>query len=510
MKPNNILSAESLDNTRAELESGEGIQASNWQLFKGAIFGRDSARVALDLVAARKHPELVQKIIASLLYCQGRDANFLTGEEPGRIHHEHRRLTFDGQSIDHDTENVFWELANLWGQVHSAITTKEIISYGSVDAAPQFVRLVYQFCEWQGWEFLENSYPTRDGGSRTVLASLEDALSWISSRISASDLGLLEKLPSTIKCWETMRDGTMSYLHENGALGNDEAPFASIEVQGLAYDALMYGTKLFPNHYRIRAWVKQAEYLQKQVLELFYLPDKHFFAQAIDRDKHGNSRIMTTRTSLPPELLETSIFEKLPRKWSKKIIITDLIRPMFSEEFLTPVGLRMRSLQHKNLTDYADYQGSLVSWAACSNVLALGLRRYGFVKLAQDIEQRMLEGLKRTNNFVEFWYTMEDGRVHYDEGKQTPCPGKPEIIKATNIPEITQAWTWSAAVRSIQAIENESKPPRQQKWQRELTAECLFNAGRLDSAHLPSSHFHINTQEGVEKERAFLKRQAAL
>lgn len=505
-----ILSQESLDRTRAELEGAHGIQASNWRLFKGAIFGRDSARVGLDLVDARQFPELVEKIIASLIFCQGTTLDPVTGEEPGRIHHEHRRLKYNGQGLDESAEELFWELAEQWGQTDVAKQRQEIINYATVDAAPQFVRLVDRYVDWQGADFLQKSFPMRNGGCRTVAESVKDTLNWITSRIKASDLGLMERLPGTIifKLSETMRDGTVSYLHDDGTLGNNNAPLASVEVQGLAYDALMAGVKLFPQHECKRLWRRAAKKLQIQTLKLFYLPENKFFAQAIDRDEYGRPRAMKTRTSLPVELLETGILENLPMGWDQCKLVQELVSPMFKNEFLTAVGIRMRSLRHRGLVpDYADYQGSLVSWAACTNVFAVGLRRYGLPLLAEDMERRILSGLEKTNRFVEFWYTMEDGRVDYTSFNPVTADVEPETIAGVNVPEATQAWTWSAAVRS-KANTRDHHLTTMAPWQQTLTARCFANALMHEDFDLPDSVFRINIQAGQQTEHEFIKQAA--
>ncbi len=181
---------------------------------------------------------------------------------------------------------------------------------------------------------------------------------------------------------------------------------------------------------------------------------------------------------------------------------------MFSDEFLTSVGVRMRSLRHKDLVPgYADYQGSLVSWAACTNVFAVGLRRYGLPLLAEDMERRILAGLEKTNKFVEFWYTMEDGRVDYSAFKPEASEEEAETIAGVNIPEATQAWTWSAAVRAKASI-REHRLSAMTPWQQTLTAKCFANALQHENFDLPDSVFRINTQAGQQTEHEFIKKAA--
>src|SRR5688572_30066307 len=86
------------------LITGRGIHASGDHLYRGAVFGRDSLQVALDLV--RWYPALVERILTNLAYYQGMSVAALTEEEPGRIHHE-ARSGFDGPAqVDEPVRRV--------------------------------------------------------------------------------------------------------------------------------------------------------------------------------------------------------------------------------------------------------------------------------------------------------------------------------------------------------------------------------------------------------------------
>src|SRR5579884_2853651 len=86
--------------------------ASNWHLFKDAQFGRDALEVAEDLLLIR--PEIARRVIERLAELQGRSFNPHTEEEPGKIHHEHRALIFDGRPIDAPSAEMFWMLVRHW------------------------------------------------------------------------------------------------------------------------------------------------------------------------------------------------------------------------------------------------------------------------------------------------------------------------------------------------------------------------------------------------------------
>jgi glycogen debranching enzyme len=189
---------------------------------------------------------------------------------------------------------------------------------------------------------------------------------------------------------------------------------------------------------------------------MFWLPDRDYFAMAIDRDEAGNARPVKTFTSVPAELLETRLLDDSPHH------VSSVVQMLFSGEFLTDVGIRMRGLSHIDLVPYSDYQGAAVSWAVTSNIFAIGLRRHGLVPLAEEIEDKILQALGRTKQFVEFWYVYREGRVAYKTQKVgSPGSEKAErMVVATNVAENNQAWTISAAIRATlqQAKSYEESP----------------------------------------------------
>jgi len=252
----------------------DGIQASTWDLYHGAIFGRDSEHVALDLVPWI--PSISDRVIFSLIRFQGSKSDVITEEEEGRIHHEYRHLFVGGKKVGLAQEKLLQQLSSIWGG-----SDKEMIYYGTVDATPQLVRLVAQHCRYYGPSILETEFIHRNGQVRTVKESVLLALSWIVKRIESSSLHLLEfqrTNPNGIR-WQVMRDGVLAYMHKNGDLANSNAPIASLEVQALAYDALVLGGELFISQIpeQAKKWQEIAQALQKSVFERFWMKDQNFF-----------------------------------------------------------------------------------------------------------------------------------------------------------------------------------------------------------------------------------------
>jgi glycogen debranching enzyme len=447
--PSRDLTFSELYGSLLEVVTPKGVQASSDHLFR-AVFGRDSLRVALDLYPW--HPDIAEKVLVSLAVLQGKKINEMSEEEPGRILHEYRSLYLNGVRITEEQEQIMVRLAERWGWLTEGA---EMCYYGAVDSTPQFVRLAYLYVRQYGRGYLETRIRHHDGSEFTIGIAVLNALDWVEKRVKYSDIGLLEFQRTNPRGhrWQVMRDGTVSYLHENGHLANYQGPIASLEVQGLAYDALVMGAELFEEELPERAaeWRRLAAELQKQTLERFWMEDQNFFAMALDRDPEGQPRLVTTATSVPAEILDSGLFDGLPNG-EREHYVASIVRAMYSESFLTAVGIRSRAVEYGNLLPYWDYQGSFTSWAVTTNVFALGLRRQGLVAHAFDMEKRLLNAVNIAGCLPEFFYVDGSGRVHYSIHHRTvPAieqAGEPERIRATNQPELNQAWTISAVLRA--------------------------------------------------------------
>ncbi len=218
-----------------------GIQASNDHLFKGAIFGRDSLRVGLDLVPWL--PSLSETIIFSLAHLQATEARAISdAKRPGQIPHEARFRFVGPRQIGPDQQALLDELAERWGG-----TTDGVVQYGSADATPQFVRLVARHCRLHGDEILDETFRRADGAVLTLRESLRAAVTWTEEEVRAADrplLGFLRSNKAHGHRWQILQDGATSIIHPDGLLANAEARVETIGLQGLAYDALVDGADL--------------------------------------------------------------------------------------------------------------------------------------------------------------------------------------------------------------------------------------------------------------------------
>jgi glycogen debranching enzyme len=505
--PSRDLSYTDLYGALFDVMTPEGALASSDRLFR-AIFARDWLRVGLDTLSW--HPKIAETALYSLARLQGIENDEKREEEPGRIHHEYRSLFLDGKRISDEQEAIMCSLAERWGWL---VPGEKMCYYGAVDTTPQFVRLAALYVEQNGRDILSDRVRRHDGAEVTIGMALLNAMDWIERRLNASPLGLLEFHRSNkdgIR-FQVMRDGAVSYLHEDGTLANHHAPVASLEVQGLAYDALLFAAALFADELpeRAAAWRERAARLQREVFARFWMPERGMFGMAIDRDGQGTPRLLKTATSVPAELLETSIFDTLADEEHERYLAA-IVCTMYSDEFLTDVGIRSRSLRYGNLLSYWDYQGSFTSWIVTTSVFATGLRRQGLLAHASDMEARLINSANIAGTLPEFFYVDAVGRVHYDLRANTASQSVVETIRATNHPELNQAWSISAILRARLM----RKDARHMRARREgsITRKSGLKKVRarlLRGAHIqhsyPSYTAAFDRQGGIDAEHAYLE-----
>jgi glycogen debranching enzyme len=498
-------------------------RASGYHLFKDAYFGRDSLEVAEDLLEIR--PDIARAVILRLASLQGTVIDPRTEEEPGKIHHEYRALTIEGEDVDEAGSRIFHQLAEQWQMADTpegfaALT--EFIYYGTVDATPLYVRLVSEYARLVSASILEEEYtPRRHEESEprpTIRESVRRAMSWIVHSMEDSDLGLLEFRRMTARGhrFQAWKDGTTAYVHTNGEFANYNGPIASIEVQGLAYDALIAAPSLLPDapEEMQARWKVLAERVRDQTLALFWMPDEQYFAMALDRDPTTNEpRQVRLISSNPAAMMDSGIFDTVPPE-RRRQAVSAIVGRIYSSEFLTPAGIRCNCVAQRDVLDYMAYQSSYTVWHKETYDVAMGLRRQGFPCLARDLETRILNAINITGGATEFLYVMPDGRVDYDPfGRR---PGQPtEAVIGTNVPENDQGWSISAALAiKWRRGRRERVEPATAGWQAEVEgrklgenvpATLLRTEGEIQRARDESDQFSLNAEEAWRREQAFVR-----
>lgn len=460
-------------------KSGKGVYASTDTLFKGAVFGRDSIEVAEDILLIK--PKLVRRIILTLASLQGEVYEDKREEEPGKIIHEYRTSVVDGKKIKGMPRHIFEELSERWGG-----DDKTLAYYGSVDATPHFIRLVGAYTQICGISILSEHVTLQSGKTISIMKAIHNSIEWIEFKLNSSKSGLIEYLRANPHGIENQvwKDSREFYVHENKQMANHTAPISSIEVQGLAYDALMVASRFIKDkkdHYEQTAYK-----LRDRTIKLLWQEDRNYFALGTDYDEKGDLRIIKTTTGNPASLLDTGFFDNLPDNQREKLI-TGVVRTIMGPEFLTDGGTRSRSLREAGLVPFWDYHGSYTTWPKETYDVAKGLRRQGFPLLARQLENRILNMALKSHQYPEFIYVDAWGRI-LTSSPGAKSHGEVVLVDSSNMPERLQAWTVSAitaiTVYRIRGKFRLTKEPSAKDWQKDLQETII--------AHIPYVERLIN------------------
>jgi glycogen debranching enzyme len=447
-------------------KSGQGVYASSDKLFKDAIFGRDSLEVAEDLMYIR--PRLVKNIILTLASLQGEVSNDSNEEEPGKIIHEYRTPIVVGRPLNKTSRDIYDRLSSIWGGDGTMLAY-----YGSVDSTPHFIKVVATYCQAYGMEILTEQVTLRSGKRESLIIIVEDAIEWLAFHLQKSESGMVEyrrRNPNGIEN-QVWKDSKEFYVHRNGELANHNKPISSIEVQSLAYDALILAAEILPS--KKKHLTQLADKLSHTVFDKLWMPDKDYFALGADFSPQGGElRVIETMTANPAAMLDSHIFDKLPEE-KRYEYVKGIVKEVMGTAFLTDAGTRSRSLSEAELIDFWDYHGSYVTWPKETYDIAKGFRRQGLAALADEQENRLINVVRAARSYPEFFYVDARGRI-LGVPTRTRYHGDIIPVDSNNKPERIQAWTVSAVV-AIQNRRRKRDYPEapEGEWRFELQKDVL-------------------------------------
>ncbi|MDB5160224.1 MAG: hypothetical protein JWO99_487 [Candidatus Saccharibacteria bacterium] len=393
------------------------------------VFGRDSLRIASDLIDA--YPELARSTLLALTKLQGVTYDTSREEEPGRIVHEVR------EDKDPKAKQLTAERGWHWPY------------YGSVDATPDFIRTLtaYTLSQPGNYSFLEEHYTDRSGKERTVNDALDGALTWIAHRRSQNPEGLIEfksALPHGIEN-QVWKDSWDAYHHSDGTLANHEKGIASLEVQVAAYDAFLDAADLYDhlidNDVRATALRVQASELKQAIFEHFWTDEKGgYFVLGTDRDSKGALRQLKLRTSNMGHVLNSRLLEGDDAEIVQKR--TAVIAHMLSPELWCKAGIRTLASDEVRFRPGAYHNGSVWIWD--THYIAKGLRHHGYTDVSSKIDANLIDIANTTGLFPEY-VRGEQEEIALNQDTITLWDG---VANRKNVveqpPQEVQAWTVAA------------------------------------------------------------------
>lgn len=456
----------------AAISTPENGDVEELQLFD-VLFGRDSLRVALDLLD--RYPRLAHATIVKLAELQGFQYNERSGEEPGRILHEFRDPSNDERARSFTAERG-WE----WPY------------YESIDATPLFITAIKRYCKQEGPAILSESYVGRDGAEHTIGDYFQKSLDWMTQRMETSKSGFLEFKRIMGVDPETWKDSWDSFSHEDGTIANLEDGIASVEVQALAYDALIDAATVqekwlhnFEEGAKLR---KKADTLKQRIVTEFWVEDDRYsggyFAQGLDYGPDGNLRQIRTRTSDMGHLLNSRLLDDGDPDIERKRAA--IIHNLFSDDMLNASGIRTLAKNEKRFRPGGYHTGSVWLWD--TYYIAQGLERQGYYGLSHELKKRIHKIVEVTNLLPEFAHGGDDPQPRlntriidvwdpngierfWENGQLILKHGR--INRIEQPPQEIQAWT-VAAILSSKLKRDPLHPDREIPLQANDTQKRLF------------------------------------
>ena len=303
------------------------------------LFGRDALLTSWMLLPL--DPSLALGTLNTLAQLQGSKVDPLTEEEPGRILHEVRSGLDSGYALG-------------GGDVY----------YGSIDATPLFVMLLG---ELRRWELARSDVDA-------LLPHADRALAWIEKYGDRDGDGFVEYQRATDRglANQGWKDSFDSISFVGGALA--EPPIALAEVQGYVYAAYLarahFATEAGQEE-TARHWRGKAGALKRRFNDAFWLPDRGYYAIALDRDK----RPVDALASNMGHCLWTGIVDE-----DKAGAVAD---HLLSPDMFTGFGVRTLAESMGAYNPMSYHNGSV--WPHDNAIVAAGLMRYGAVLGAQRV-----------------------------------------------------------------------------------------------------------------------------
>ena len=311
-----------------------------------AVFGRDSVLTSFQSLPFV--PELAAATLRALAIVQARKEDPFRDAEPGKILHEIRL-----------------------GELTAFEARPQSPYYGAADTTMLFLILLEEYERWTGDKDLV----------RDLEREARAALAWIDNYGDRDKDGYVEyerRMETGLdnQCW---KDSWDSIAFADGTIA--PTPRATCELQGYVYDAKLRCARLAREIWNDPALaerlVKEAEELKRRFNRDFWIPERNFFALALD----GQKRKVDSLTSNIGHLLWSGIADE--DKADK------CVKHLMSDELFSGWGIRTMASSEGSYNPIGYHVGTV--WPHDSSFIAWGMRRYGYRAESARICRAILE-----------------------------------------------------------------------------------------------------------------------
>jgi glycogen debranching enzyme len=268
---------------------------------------------------------------------------------------------------------------------------------------------------------------------RALEPNARAALKWIDDYGDSDGDGYIEYQRKTTlglenQCW---KDSWNSILFHDGTLA--KTPRATCEIQGYAYDAKMRCARLAREVWKDEAFAAklelQAAELKDQFNQEFWIPDRQFFALAVDGDK----KKVDSLCSNIGHLLWSGIVDQ-----EKVQAVRD---HLMSPQMFSGWGIRTMAEGEGGYNPIEYHNGTV--WPHDCSIIAAGLGRHGFRKDASDI----VAGIFETS--LMFLSRLPEVFAGYDQTKT----GFPVQYPTACLPQAWAAGSPMLGIRTLLGLE---------------------------------------------------------
>ncbi len=431
--------------------NGMGIYTSQGSFYNHTIFGRDSSMTGR-FITDIDH-QTARNVIFTLASLQGTRTNKVTQEEPGRIHHEWRDFTLWEGSVT--SRLMIWPWRLLWGA-----SNKLLLTYYAVDSTATYIRLVHRYAEHIDGAILERTVKDKEGRTMTIGESVARAANWLANYIDKDGVFWSMRSNPFALPFQIYQDSVTAYARKNKKLAHYWGKMSYGENQAFIADALYDACSILPTNSSVHIWKQAKQRADKGLFDRYVRGGDPRIALdengAISRSNISMGWLLNTASWLV-------LSEEERAAW-----IGAIVKRLFSKDFLTPVGLRTRALSEPYvLSGVIEYHGRQTVWPMFNFMVIEGLRRHRLYRLAEQLENRLINGLNITGDFDEFFVVDPNGTLMLED------PSAPEALSVQMKVEKNIAFSVVPALRIAHRRALGSTRTQQLPWQRELEDDVL-------------------------------------